>query len=113
MMIAMPRAKSIEAPLACATRNAINQPIDGAGVPAGLDADPPGTKVFHAGTALDGERVLTAGGRVLCVCALGDSVREAQRAAYERAARIEWRDCFYRRDIGHRAVARESAADRG
>ena len=64
-------------------------------------------KIFHAGTALDAEgRVVTAGGRVLCVTALGETVAAAQRRAYEVAAAIRWPDVYYRRDIGHRAVAR-------
>ncbi|HHH46034.1 MAG TPA: phosphoribosylamine--glycine ligase, partial [Thiotrichales bacterium] len=69
-------------------------------------------KVFHAGTALreDG-RVVTAGGRVLCVTALGDSVTEAARRAYARVSQIHWPDAYYRRDIGHRAIAREAGHD--
>jgi phosphoribosylamine--glycine ligase len=66
-------------------------------------------KVFHAGTALHDEEVVTAGGRVLCVCALGETTREAQRRAYEQVARISWNGMQYRRDIGFRAVARERA----
>lgn len=71
------------------------------------EAEPEDVKVFHAGTRLreDG-RVLTAGGRVLCVTALGETVAAAQRRAYEVAARIRWPDVYYRRDIGHRAIAR-------
>ena len=67
-------------------------------------------KVFHAGTALseDGQ-VITTGGRVLCATALGNTVREAQQAAYELAAQIDWEDMFYRKDIGYRAVERELA----
>ncbi len=65
-------------------------------------------KVFHAGTALDDGRVVTQGGRVLCATALGDSVRAAQQRAYELAEQIDWEGCFYRRDIGYRAIARES-----
>ena len=65
------------------------------------------TKVFHAGTALHQGEVVTAGGRVLCVCALGASVSEAQSAAYERVRGITWKDAYYRSDIGYRAVARE------
>ena len=70
------------------------------------------TKVFHAGTRLDGDNfatsnVVTNGGRVLCVTALGASVAEAQRAAYAQAEQIGWRGAFYRRDIGYRAIARE------
>ncbi len=68
-------------------------------------------KVFHAGTALRDGRVITSGGRVLCVCALGDSVREAQQRAYRRVEAIRWPDMFYRRDIGYRAVARENPSD--
>lgn len=64
-------------------------------------------KVFHAGTRLHGERLVTDGGRVLCATARAPSVREAQAAAYEMVERIAWQDSFYRRDIGHRAVARE------
>jgi len=71
----------------------------------GLDIpDPEGVKVFHAGTAERDGRVVTNGGRVLCVCALGDTVADAQRRAYERVAQISWPDVYYRRDIGYRAV---------
>ena len=75
----------------------------------GLDAaaNEPG-KVFHAGTALKDGQVVTAGGRVLCATALGDSVGAAQRQAYALAAKIHWSGCFYRRDIGYRAIAREN-----
>ncbi len=63
--------------------------------------------VFHAGTALDGEgRVVTAGGRVLCVTALADTVRAAQKRAYEVADGIRFEGAQMRRDIGHRAVRR-------
>jgi phosphoribosylamine--glycine ligase len=62
--------------------------------------------VFHAGTALAGKDVVTAGGRVLCVTALGDNVRAAQRRAYEIAERIEFAGMQMRRDIGHRALRR-------
>lgn len=64
-------------------------------------------KVFHAGTALHDQQVVTSGGRVLCATALGDSVQQAQQAAYDLAAGIHWDGCFYRRDIGYRAIARE------
>ncbi len=64
-------------------------------------------KVFHAGTRLEAGRVITAGGRVLCVCALGESVTEAQRKAYAQVEKIHWPGAYYRRDIGWRAVARE------
>jgi phosphoribosylamine--glycine ligase len=68
------------------------------------------TKVFHAGTRLDGERVVTAGGRVLCVCALGDSVADAQQRAYAEVAGISWPGEFHRHDIGWRAIERERGA---
>ena len=61
--------------------------------------------VFHAGTALAGEDVVTSGGRVLCVTALGHNTRTAQRRAYEIVERIRFDGMQYRRDIGHRAVA--------
>ena len=73
----------------------------------GLDADAPHTRVFHAGTAVDGDRVVTSGGRVLCVCGLGVDVREAQRRALERVGTVDWDGSWHRQDIGHRAVARE------
>ncbi|MDH5471209.1 MAG: phosphoribosylamine--glycine ligase, partial [Gammaproteobacteria bacterium] len=61
-------------------------------------------KVFHAGTRAEGDAVLTSGGRVLCVCALGDDVAEAQRKAYACVASINWPDVYYRTDIGYRAI---------
>jgi len=65
-------------------------------------------KVFHAGTAVADGQVVTAGGRVLCATALGETVSAAQRNAYALAEKIDWEGCFYRRDIGYRAIARES-----
>lgn len=62
--------------------------------------------VFHAGTALSGKDAVTAGGRVLCVTALGDNVRAAQMRAYEIAEQIEFDGMQMRRDIGHRAIRR-------
>jgi phosphoribosylamine--glycine ligase len=64
-------------------------------------------KVFHAGTALKDGQVVTAGGRVLCATAMGISVDAAQQQAYKLAAQIDWEGCFYRKDIGYRAIARE------
>lgn len=72
--------------------------------------DVPDTQVFHAGTRLVDGQVVTAGGRVLCVCALGDSVAEAQRTAYSAVAGISWAGEFHRHDIGWRAIEREKAA---
>ena len=82
-------------------------PVNG-DVISGLEAVPASAKVFHAGTALDADgNVLSAGGRVLCVCALGASVSEAQRHAYAGVAAIHWAHEFHRSDIGWRAIARE------
>jgi len=67
-----------------------------------------GVKVFHAGTEMEGGRVVTSGGRVLCVTALGERVTDAQKKAYEMAKKITWEGVYYRTDIGYRAVARES-----
>ncbi len=66
-------------------------------------------KVFHAGTALSDGKVVTAGGRVLCATALGNTVTEAQTAAYKLAQAISWNKMFYRSDIAYRAIAREHA----
>ena len=66
----------------------------------------PDVAVFHAGTALEGGRVVASGGRVLGVTALGDSVRQAQRAAYAAIGTIRFDGMQYRTDIGHRALAR-------
>jgi len=76
----------------------------------GLDAaDGTAQKVFHAGTVLEGDRVMTSGGRVLCVVGLGDSVAAAAAEAYASVEKIHWDGVYYRRDIGHRAIARETA----
>jgi phosphoribosylamine--glycine ligase len=64
-------------------------------------------KVFHAGTTMQGDDVVTNGGRVLCVVGLGDTVAEARDVAYARTEQISWDNHFFRRDIGHRAIARE------
>jgi len=69
----------------------------------------PDVKVFHAGTRIDGKRVVTAGGRVLCVVGAGDTVRAACDAAYSGVREITWDGAFYRKDIGHRAIAREES----
>ena len=65
------------------------------------------TKVFHAGTAEKDGNIVTNGGRVLCAVALGNSVTEAQKFAYEVVNKISWNNVYYRTDIGHRAIARE------
>lgn len=66
-------------------------------------------KVFHAGTTLSDGKVLTSGGRVLCAVGLGDTVSDAQKAAYALCEKISWKGVQYRRDIGYRAVQREQA----
>ncbi|AHV36451.1 phosphoribosylamine--glycine ligase [Aeromonas dhakensis] len=66
-----------------------------------------GEKVFHAGSRMEGDTVVTAGGRVLCATALGHTVAEAQQRAYQLAGRIKWDGIFYRNDIGWRAIERE------
>jgi phosphoribosylamine--glycine ligase len=66
-------------------------------------------KVFHAGTRLDGGRIVTDGGRVLCVVGAGASVRAARDAAYSRVREITWDGAFYRTDIAHRALQREES----
>ena len=79
-----------------------------AGESAGGAGDVEAARVFHAGTALDAEgNVVSAGGRVLCVAALGDSVADAQRKAYAVVDTISWASEFHRHDIGWRAIARE------
>lgn len=66
-------------------------------------------KVFHAGTELKNGKVCTNGGRVLCVTALGLSVADAQQQVYQQAKTIAWNGCFYRHDIGYRAIQREKS----
>jgi phosphoribosylamine--glycine ligase len=68
-----------------------------------------GVQIFHAGTKAEGGRILANGGRVLNVSATGKTVREAQARAYAAIARIRWPEGFYRRDIGWRAVERETS----
>ncbi len=65
------------------------------------------TKVFHAGTARENDHIVTDGGRVLCVTALGDTVAQAQEKAYQAVSAIDWRDKYYRTDIAYRAIERE------
>lgn len=68
-----------------------------------------GKKVFHAGTSLKDNQVVTSGGRVLCATALGETVTEAQQQAYQLLKQINWQDVYYRNDIAWRAIAREQA----
>lgn len=74
----------------------------------GLDeVDDDVTKVFHAGTNMDGENVVTNGGRVLCVVGLGKTVKAAKTKAYAGVKKIDWENVYYRPDIGHRAINRK------
>lgn len=77
---------------------------------AGLaSAEATGCQVFHAGTTQDDQgRVVTSGGRVLCVTALGDDVAQARDLVYRGVDAITWPDVHYRRDIAHRAIARQA-----
>ncbi len=79
------------------------------GLPETADPD---CKVFIAGAQRHLDHVITQGGRVLCVTALGNSVADAQQKAYRVVKQIHWPDAFYRTDIGYRAVARENATKR-
>jgi phosphoribosylamine--glycine ligase len=72
------------------------------------DGDSEDCKIFHAGTRTDGYHVVTNGGRVLCATALGDNVTQAQARAYALVEQVSWEDMYYRKDIGYRAVERES-----
>jgi len=76
------------------------------GLPEAGSAD---KQVFHAGTASKDNQVVTNGGRVLCATALGNSVSEAQKSAYQLAEGIDWNGMFYRKDIGYRAIERENS----
>jgi phosphoribosylamine--glycine ligase len=71
----------------------------------GLPKKPDDAHVFHAGTVLQDGQVMTSGGRVLCVTALGTMVKMAQKRAYEIADGIRFDGCQMRRDIGYRAIA--------
>lgn len=75
----------------------------------GIPAENEQAVTFHAGTTLDGDKLTTSGGRVLCVVGLADSVREAQQHAYETINQINFEGMQYRRDIGYRALNRKSA----
>ncbi|ABX14674.1 phosphoribosylamine--glycine ligase [Burkholderia multivorans] len=75
----------------------------------GIPAETEQAVTFHAGTTLDGDKLVTSGGRVLCVVGLADSVREAQQHAYDTINQINFEGMQYRRDIGYRALSRKSA----
>lgn len=74
----------------------------------GLNTTQADSKVFHAGTTEQDGKIVTSGGRVLCVTSLGDTVTEAQQKAYNLVKSISWEDAFFRTDIAYRAIERES-----
>ncbi len=74
------------------------------------DIDDESTKVFHAGTDIDGDNTVTNGGRVLCVTGLGETVKEAAATAYRGVKKIHWEGTHYRTDIGHRAISQNRRA---
>ena len=74
---------------------------------SGLSSQVTNTKVFHAGTAVKDKKVVTNGGRVLCVASLGENILEARTKAYERIDLLDWDGMFFRKDIGHKAVSRQ------
>ncbi len=76
-----------------------HQPISGLPTEESVDS-----KVFHAGTCLKDDEIVTSGGRVLCACALGDTIYDAQQKAYELTKKIQWDKVFYRTDIGYKAI---------
>ena len=75
----------------------------------GLNKNMNNTKVFHAGTKLDGNDIVTNGGRIICVVSSAETAQEAQSTAYERVKEISWDKVYYRDDIGYRAINREKA----
>ncbi len=88
-----------------ATQNYPEDPRKGDAI-EGLPKPSNDCRVFHAGTRLEGNALLTSGGRVLCVTALGDSVRMARSRAYEALQSVRFAGMQYRKDIGHRALKR-------
>jgi len=88
-----------------AARGYPEQPVSGDRID-GLPAPREDCRVFHAGSRLDGDRLVTSGGRVLCVTALGDSLRVARQRAYAVAEAIRFEGMQYRRDIGNRGLRR-------
>jgi phosphoribosylamine--glycine ligase len=76
---------------------------------SGIPAPSESQHVFHAGTAVHNGELVTQGGRVLCVTALGDNVKQAQRHCYELLQSIHFDGMQYRQDIGYRAIATHSS----
>ena len=88
-----------------AARGYPEQPVSGDRID-GIPAPSENCRVFHAGSRLDGDRLVTSGGRVLCVTALGDSLRVARQRAYAAAEVIRFDGMQYRHDIGNRGLRR-------
>jgi phosphoribosylamine--glycine ligase len=61
-------------------------------------------KIFHSGTTLDNDKILTSGGRVLCVTALGSDIETSKALAYSAVSKINWEGCYCRKDIGYRVI---------
>jgi phosphoribosylamine--glycine ligase len=80
-----------------------DDPVKGTAI-GDIPAETPDSVTFHAGTRIDGERLVTNGGRVLCVVGLGDSIKMAQKQAYETVEKIHFDGAQYRRDIGWRGL---------
>lgn len=101
------------------TRTAIGVVLAAGGYPfdyhkgdiiTGIPTETDDAKTFHAGTKMSNGDITTNGGRVLCACALGNSVLDAQLKAYETVGSIQWDNVYFRTDIGHRAIKREQSA---
>ena len=88
---------------------AAGHPISGLAEAAALE----GVEIFHAGTRRDGDRVVTAGGRVLGVCGQAETLAVAIERAYQAVKLISWTDCYYRRDIGRKALNRQGQGGHG
>ena len=69
-----------------------------------VPVDAKDAKIFHAGTKLENNKIVSDGGRVLCATALGSSIQEAQNKAYELVDKIDWHGSYYRTDIGFKAL---------
>ena len=61
-------------------------------------------RVFHSGTKKENDKTLTSGGRVLCVTALGEDIKESRKLAYSAMSKINWKGCYFRKDIGFRVM---------
>jgi phosphoribosylamine--glycine ligase len=71
-----------------------------------MDLFNPDIKIFHSGTTIDNNQVITHGGRVLCVTALGNNIKESKKQAYKAVKNITWGSEYYRKDIGDKAIKR-------